>query len=107
MRSVGSPLGVRYDIISPKEVNGKGTRLYSEIEGTCLLTPEGFGFSSTTERILAKSNRGTGFYTASKDARVIDVMGGITEGKLDAALVYDQNELIGIFTESDYIKVSS
>jgi hypothetical protein len=78
----------------------------SELEGTCLLTPEGYGFSSTMERVLTKAKRGSGFYTATKDARVIDVMGGITEGQLDAALVYDQNELLGIFTESDYIKVS-
>lgn len=82
------------------------SRLYSELEGTCLLTPEGYGFSSTMERVLAKAKRGSGFYTATKDARVIDVMGGITEGQLDAALVYDQNELLGIFTESDYIKFS-
>ena len=82
------------------------SRLYSELEGSCLLTPEGYGFSSSMERVLAKAKRGSGFYTAMKDARVIDVMGGITEGQLDAALVYDQNELLGIFTESDYIKVS-
>lgn len=82
------------------------SRLYSGLEGTCLLTPEGYGFSSSMERVLAKAKRGSGFYTAMKDARVIDVMGGITEGQLDAALVYDQNELLGIFTESDYIKVS-
>lgn len=41
------------------------------------------------------------------DDRVIDVMADITEGEEDVALVYDGSTLLGIFTESDYINVSS
>ena len=73
---------------------------------TCLLTPEGYGFSSPAERILKEANRGSGYYSAKSNAPVIDVMGGITEGTADAALVFDGTTLLGIFTESDYIDVS-
>jgi len=73
----------------------------------CFFTPEGFGFSSSAERIIDQAKRGNGgFYKAQGDARVIDVMAGITEGEEDVALVYDGDELLGIFTEKDYIKVS-
>ena len=37
---------------------------------------------------------------------MIDVMAGITNGQEDVALVYDNAELLGIFTEFDYISVS-
>lgn len=79
-----------------------------EFAGECLLTPEGFGFSSPAERILANSKNGEngGYYKAKGTDRVIDVMSAITEGDEDAALVYDGAELLGIFTESDYIKFS-
>lgn len=74
---------------------------------TCLLTPEGYGFSSPADRILKESNRGNGYYTAKSNDRVIDVMAGITEGSADAALIFDGTELLGIFTESDYIDFST
>ena len=73
----------------------------------CLLTPEGYGFSSTAERIIAEARRGEagGYFAANANDRVIDVMEGITAGDEDVALVYDNSELMGIFTESDYINV--
>jgi hypothetical protein len=74
----------------------------------CLLTPEGYGFSSTAERIIEMSRKGetSGFVAVNANTRVIDVMGQITEGNEDVALVYDGSDLLGIFTESDYIRVS-
>ena len=74
----------------------------------CLLTPEGYGFSSTAERIIEMSSKGetSGFVAVNANTRVIDVMGQITEGNEDVALVYDGSDLLGIFTESDYIRVS-
>jgi Na+/H+ antiporter NhaD/arsenite permease-like protein/CBS domain-containing protein len=74
----------------------------------CLLTPEGYGFSSDAERIIKQAKRGeNGGYVAVKgDDRVIDVMASITDGDEDVALVYDKTELLGIFTESDYINFS-
>ena len=77
------------------------------ISGECLLTPEGYGFSATAERILTNAKRGNnGFYKASSSDKVIDVMGGITNGSEDVALIYENGELLGIFTETDYINVS-
>jgi len=74
----------------------------------CLLTPEGYGFSSSAERIIETSKKGdnSGFVAVDANTRVIDVMGEITEGDEDVALVYDGSKLLGIFTESDYIRVS-
>lgn len=73
--------------------------------GECLLTPEGYGFSSPADRILESSSRETGFYKASGGDRIIDVMSGITQGDQDVALVYDGSEVLGLFTETDYIEV--
>jgi hypothetical protein len=73
-----------------------------------LLTPEGYGFSSSVERILKTSQRNNGYYRAQGSDRVIDVMGGIAnQDGADIALVFDDDEgdLLGIFTETDYIKV--
>ena len=73
----------------------------------CIITPEGFGFSSTTERILEVSNRNNGYYRAKATDLVTDVMDGITDGQADAALVFDDStdKLVGLFTETDYVKV--
>ena len=74
-----------------------------------LLTPEGYGFSSSVERILKSSKRNSGYYKARGSDRVIDVMGGIANQEgADIALVFgdDDEDLLGIFTETDYIKVS-
>ena len=73
-----------------------------------LLTPEGYGFSSSVERILKTSKRNDGYYRAQGSDRVIDVMGGIAnQDGADIALVFnDENgDLLGIFTETEYIKV--
>ena len=73
-----------------------------------LLTPEGYGFSSSVERILKTSKRNDGYYRAQGSDRVIDVMGGIAnQDGADIALVFDDEggDLLGIFTETDYIKV--
>ena len=72
------------------------------------ITPEGFGFSSPAGRVLTEANRNGGFYKAKASDLVTDVMEGITNGKMDAALVFDDTDnakLLGIFTETDYIKV--
>ena len=92
------------------------------------ITPEGFGFSSPISRILSESGKssGGGYYKASESDIVTDVMEGITKGRggaatvledaaaggvvADVALVFDDNDdkkVKGIFTETDYIKVSS
>ena len=73
-----------------------------------LLTPEGYGFSSSAERILKKAKRSNnGYYKASASDRVIDVMAGIADrDAADVALVFDDEDaLLGIFTDTDYIKV--
>lgn len=72
------------------------------------LTPEGYGFSSPASRVLKKANRGNGAYRASANDRVVDVIAAITsaQNNLDVSLVYGDNDsLIGLFTETDYIKV--
>jgi hypothetical protein len=72
----------------------------------CIFTPEGYGFSAPADRILKESGRAGGFYRALGKELVIDVMEAITTGDKDVALVYnEENDLLGIFTESDYIKV--
>lgn len=73
-----------------------------------IITPDGFGFSAPARRILKESKRSDGYYRAVGKELVIDVMEAITQGTgPDAALVYDQDDQVqGIFTESDYIKVS-
>ena len=43
----------------------------------------------------------------STAARWVEVMAAITEGLVDVALVFDKDDLLGIFTESDYIRVSN
>ena len=73
-----------------------------------ILTPEGFGFSSPVSRILDIADRTGGYYSAKASNMVTDVMGEITNGKADVALVFQDGEnskLEGIFTEADYIKV--
>lgn len=74
----------------------------------CIITPEGFGFSSSVDRILKSSGRNGGYYRARASDIVTDVMEGITNGGADVALVFDDetDKLSGIFTETDYIKVS-
>jgi hypothetical protein len=73
-----------------------------------MITPEGYGFSSPVIRVLNIADRNGGFYKARASETVTDVMEGITDGKVDAALVFDDDDddkLVGIFTETDYIKV--
>lgn len=72
-----------------------------------IITPEGYGFSAPARRILSESGRSDGYYKAYGKELVIDVMEAITQGVgPDVALIYDdQDQLKGIFTESDYIKV--
>lgn len=70
------------------------------------ITPEGYGFSSSINRVLKEAGRNNGYYKASGSDLVTDVMDGITSGDVDVALVFDdESKLLGIFTESDYIKV--
>jgi hypothetical protein len=47
-----------------------------------------------------------GYYKADVGESVIDVMEGILkDGNADVALVFEGEELRGLFTDSDYIKV--
>eukprot|EP00980_Cylindrotheca_fusiformis_P023383 scaffold10429_cov126-Cylindrotheca_fusiformis.AAC.14 len=70
------------------------------------ITPEGYGFSSSINRVLKEAGRAGGFYKASSSDTVAEVMDGITNGNVDVALVFDDSsKLAGIFTESDFIKV--
>ena len=80
----------------------------ASIGDQCLLTPEGFGFTSSAERILKETQKGesSGYAAVNGNDSVIDVMQTITSGEDDVALVYDGTDLLGIFTESDYINVS-
>ena len=73
-----------------------------------MITPEGFGFSSTTKRVLQQAGRGSGYFKALDTDTVTSVMDGITDGQVDAALVFEEgtDKLLGIFTESDYVQVS-
>ena len=73
-----------------------------------VITPEGYGFSSPVVRILDVASRSGGYYSAKASNIVTDVMDEITNGKADAALVFQDGEngkLEGIFTETDYIEV--
>lgn len=75
------------------------------------LTPDGFGFSTPMTRVLRESNRQPGYHKASSAATVVDVIEEITnsENQYDVALVFDDetDNLLGIFTESDYIRFST
>lgn len=84
----------------------------------CLLTPEGYGFSAPARRILTESARDGGYYKASASDSVLDVMENISGGKdcvHDVALVFDDSDnntqqpqkLLGLFTETDYIRFST
>ena len=79
----------------------------------CLFTPEGYGFSSQMERVLRKSMvENSGYYRASADDTVADVVEKITQlsdlNQPDVALVFSNDDkLLGIFTERDFIKFSS
>jgi len=80
------------------------------LSDSCILTPEGFGFSAPAERIL-KLKSGLGYYRTTSTERVIDVMEAVSaEGrKQDVALIFeDENSdnLLGIFTEADYVEFS-
>lgn len=71
------------------------------------ITPEGLGFSSPVSRILKLTTQGD-FYRALSTDSVTEVMDGITsaDSATDAALVFSTDDkLVGVFTETDYIKV--
>jgi hypothetical protein len=74
-----------------------------------MLTPEGYGFTAAAKRILKEANRaGNGYYKAYSTDNIMTVIAAITEGgEYDAALVFDEDtkEMMGLFTESDYIRV--
>ena len=70
------------------------------------ITPEGYGFSTPASRLLSKAQRMNGFHKASSEDGVLSVMDAITGSVQDAALVFDEDErLVGLFTETDYVKV--
>jgi hypothetical protein len=74
------------------------------------ITPDGFGFSSPARRILQESGRVRCYHRAVGSDTVVDVIDAITSTPADVALVFDDNDsddskLLGIFTETDFIKV--
>jgi hypothetical protein len=73
------------------------------------ITPEGTGFTSSTARVLQQAGRSPGYYRALNTDRIIDVIEAITTTDRDVALVFDAttDQVVGLFTESDYIKVGS
>jgi hypothetical protein len=92
-------IGAEFIDLDPDEVIPLGEE--------CIITPEGYGFSASMGRILDAADRENGFYRARASEIVTDVMEGITIGKADVALVFDDSsdKILGIFTETDYIKV--
>jgi hypothetical protein len=80
------------------------------ISKDAMITPEGFGFTAPARRIVKEANRpGSGYYRASSSENIMSVVTKITGGSgSDVALVFDDqtNKIVGLFTETDYIKVS-
>jgi Na+/H+ antiporter NhaD/arsenite permease-like protein len=94
---------------------------------TTTWTADGYGMFATAQRILNESslrknvnntnddsNNNKGYYRASRQDTVTDVMANILEGPYDVALVFEdeendtqQRQLIGLFTETDYIQYST
>lgn len=72
-----------------------------------MITPEGYGFSAPASRILREAWRGKGYVAAKATDSVAAVIEAITAKEEDVALVFDDNNdsIIGLFTESDYIRV--
>ena len=79
---------------------------------------DGYGLSSSVQRIFAQARRpNNGFYRAYSNETVVDVMQQILldtttsdDEYYDIALVFNHenaNELLGIFTEADYIRYST
>lgn len=74
---------------------------------------DGYGLSSSAQRIFTESQRpNNGYYRAFSNETVVDVMQQIldTSDDYDIALVYNHEntkELLGIFTEADYIRYST
>lgn len=80
------------------------------------ITPEGFGFTTPMFRVLReRSPNQIGYYKAKASDSVIEVMEALTSQDEsgnpvygDVALVCEDNDpdkVIGLFTETDYIKV--
>ena len=93
-----------------RRISGAGDlEAESLMKESVVLTPEGTGFSSPISRIVKLAGRGDGCCRSKGTDRVIDVMEAITQGIQDVALVFDEetNKLLGIFTETDYIRVSA
>jgi Na+/H+ antiporter NhaD/arsenite permease-like protein/CBS domain-containing protein len=103
--------------VGHRRIGTKATSNESLGQTASSITPEGYGFSTTLRRIL--DDTGKGFYKAYGSDPVIDVIQGITaSGKTngstekmhpDVALVFDDKSdaLVGIFTERDYVKLST
>ena len=72
---------------------------------------DGYGMFSTAQRILNDSSiqrkNHFGYYKASVQDTVFDVMPQLMDGSHDVALVFDGEKLVGLFTETDYIRYST
>lgn len=102
-----STMGKQHNVLRLSET--EGTNLI--LNPSSMLTPDGFGFSAPMTRVLQESNRQPGYIKMKASAAVLDVMEAITnsQAKYDVALVFDDvtDNLLGIFTESDYIRFST
>jgi hypothetical protein len=98
----------RHATVSTEDFNPQGL---VPLKKETMITPEGYGFTAPAKRILSEANRkGSGYYRASSTENIMSVINAITNGDdFDAALVFDEEtkKIVGLFTESDYIKVST
>lgn len=75
----------------------------------CFITPDGYGFSTPASRILSEQG-GPGFVSVVASDPIVNVMDQITSSAADVALVYEDDQktkLLGLFTETDYIRFST
>jgi Na+/H+ antiporter NhaD/arsenite permease-like protein/CBS domain-containing protein len=74
---------------------------------------DGYGMFATSQRILndssMKNKNHNGYYKASAEETIVDVMPQLIDGPYDVALVFDDESgrLVGLFTETDYIQYST
>jgi len=74
--------------------------------GSQTITPAGYGFSTPLKRIVQDST--AGYVKSLGTDSVIDVIQKISQSQTSVSLVYDENDqVMGIFTERDYIKFST
>lgn len=100
-RAVATRVSMNAKVLDPSDV--------IPLNHESIITPEGLGFSSSIDRVMKSSDRYKGYYRAKASDLVVKVMDGMSEESMDVALVFDDesDELLGIFTETDYVRVCS